>query len=280
MIKPTFFSELKRRQIYRGGVMYVVAGWVMVQVATSIFPYFNIPAWAIRFVVIAVLIGFPVALVCLWMFESVDPNNPEKHLHNRRQGPREDNSAITKLMETERLERQKQNEQLIAALAQLKGNDTANPQGSMNASVSSHGTHTVGHTAPPPYIPVPTSQPKRKSKTMILVSLIFITLVLAGAWILFSPQNAQQATAASDTAVAMGEDITKQYVAPGFAQVEKIGVELLRPLLNKLGISIAPERVFTLLLVLIGLLILRDLFRQFTSSRRGQARQKLDQPQN
>jgi flagellar basal body-associated protein FliL len=276
MIKPTFFSELKRRQIYRGGVMYVVAGWVMVQVATSIFPYFNIPAWAIRLVVIAVLIGFPVALVCLWMFESIDPNEPEKHLHNRRQGGREDNSALTKMMETERLERQKQNEELIAALAQLKSNGPDNPQGSMNASVASISAQTTGHSAPPPYIPVPASPPKRKNKTIIFISLMFITLALAGAWILFSPQNALQATAATDTAVALGDDITTQYVAPGFAQVEQIGAELLRPLLLKLGISVAPERVFTLLLVLIGFLILRDLFRQFTSSRARNARQKLN----
>ena len=55
MVKPSFFSELKRRQIYRGGVMYVVAGWVVVQVATQVFPYFDIPNWAIRLVVVAIL---------------------------------------------------------------------------------------------------------------------------------------------------------------------------------------------------------------------------------
>ena len=70
MVKPTFWSELKRRQIYRGGVMYVVAGWVVVQVATQVFPYFDIPNWAIRLVVVAILLGFPIALVCLLMFES------------------------------------------------------------------------------------------------------------------------------------------------------------------------------------------------------------------
>lgn len=268
MIKPTFFSELKRRQIYRGGVMYVVAGWVMVQVATSTFPYFNIPAWAIRFVVIAILIGFPVALVCLWMFESVDPNEPEKHLHNRRQGAREDNSAITKMMESERAERQKQNQELIAALAQLKTNSSEQTQGSMHASVAAANAQIISQTATQPEVPVPETPPKRKNKSIIFISLLLITLALAGAWILFSPQNTVQATAATDTAVAIGDDITQKYVAPGFAQVEKFGAELLRPLLNKLGISIAPERVFTLLLVLIGLLIIRDLFRQFMSSRR------------
>lgn len=268
MIKPTFFSELKRRQIYRGGVMYVVAGWVMVQVATSTFPYFNIPPWAIRFVVIAILIGFPVALVCLWMFESIDPNQPDKHLHNRRQGAREDNSSLTKMMETERAERQKQNQDLIAALAQLKTNGTEQPQGSMHAAVAATNAQILSQTATSAEMAVPETPPKRKNKSIIFISLLFITLALAGAWILFSPQNTVQATVATDTAVAIGDDITQKYVAPGFAQVEKIGAELLRPLLNKLGISIAPERVFTILLVLIGFLIIRDLFRQFMSSRR------------
>jgi flagellar basal body-associated protein FliL len=268
MIKPTFFNELKRRQIYRGGVMYVVAGWVMVQVATSIFPYFNIPDWAIRFVVIAVLIGFPVALVCLWMFESVDPNEPEKHLHNRRQGAREDNTALTQMMEAERVERQKQNQELIAALAQLKTNGQENQQGSMNASAVSASAQTLGHTAPPPYTPAPEAPPKRKRKSLILISLILITLALASAWILFSPQNTLQATGSAST---LGDNITREYVAPGFAEVEKIGVQLLRPLLNKLGITIAPERVFTIILALVGFLILRDLYRQFMYSRRRKA---------
>ncbi|MEY3517040.1 MAG: hypothetical protein RIS67_1257, partial [Pseudomonadota bacterium] len=57
MGKPTFFSEMKRRQIYRGGVMYIVAGWVMVQVATSVFPYFDVPPWAVRYLVVSILLG-------------------------------------------------------------------------------------------------------------------------------------------------------------------------------------------------------------------------------
>ena len=67
MSASSFFGELKRRQIYRGGVMYVVAGWVIVQVSTTLFPIFNIPGWAIRLVVVALMLGFPLALVALWM---------------------------------------------------------------------------------------------------------------------------------------------------------------------------------------------------------------------
>ena len=84
MSAQSFLSELKRRQIYRGGVMYVVAGWVIVQVAATVFPYFNIPEWAIRLLVVVILLGFPVALVALWMFESTLPNDPNVRLHDRR----------------------------------------------------------------------------------------------------------------------------------------------------------------------------------------------------
>ena len=65
---PSVFSELKRRQIYRGGVMYVVAGWVIVQVATTVFPFFDIPGWAIRLVVVAILLGYPTRLVAFWSY--------------------------------------------------------------------------------------------------------------------------------------------------------------------------------------------------------------------
>ena len=84
MSAQSFLSELKRRQIYRGGVMYVVAGWVIVQVAATVFPYFSIPEWAIRLLVVVILLGFPVALVALWMFESTLPNDPSASLPSAR----------------------------------------------------------------------------------------------------------------------------------------------------------------------------------------------------
>ena len=67
--KPSFFAELKRRNVYKVAVAYAVIGWLLVQVATQVFPFFEIPNWAVRLVVLAIVIGFPVALVIAWAFE-------------------------------------------------------------------------------------------------------------------------------------------------------------------------------------------------------------------
>jgi hypothetical protein len=258
MGKPTFFSEMKRRQIYRGGVMYIVAGWVMVQVATSVFPYFDVPPWAVRYLVVSILLGFPVSLVCLWMFESVDPNDPEKHLHDRRQS-REDNAALGKIMEAERAQRQKDNQELIAALAHLKSSNPDAPATAVQSAAEL--IQPVQQAADP----VPSTPPrKRKSLLALFATALTIALVLAGMWVLFGPKDAIQATAVTG-------EITEKYVAPGFAQVESMGVALLTPLLDKLGIPIAPQRVFTALLVLFSLMVLRDLYRQIKQSARRRA---------
>src|SRR4051812_32721511 len=65
----TFFAELKRRNVYKVAVAYAVVGWLLVQVATQVFPFFEIPNWTVRLVVLAIVIGFPVALIIAWAFE-------------------------------------------------------------------------------------------------------------------------------------------------------------------------------------------------------------------
>src|ERR1051325_11408852 len=64
-----FFGELKRRNVYKVAVAYAVVGWLLIQVATQVFPFLEIPNWAIRFVICATAVGFPVALVIAWAFE-------------------------------------------------------------------------------------------------------------------------------------------------------------------------------------------------------------------
>jgi TolB-like protein len=64
-----FFAELKRRNVYKVAVAYAVVGWLLVQVATQVFPFFEIPNWAVRTIVLAIAIGFPIALVFAWAFE-------------------------------------------------------------------------------------------------------------------------------------------------------------------------------------------------------------------
>ena len=65
----SFFAELKRRNVYKVAVAYAVVGWLAVQVATQVFPFLEIPNWAIRLVIMLVAIGFPIALVLAWAFE-------------------------------------------------------------------------------------------------------------------------------------------------------------------------------------------------------------------
>jgi TolB-like protein len=68
--KATLFSELKRRNVYKVAVAYAVVAWLLIQIATQVFPFFEIPNWGIRLVVLAIVIGFPIALVIAWAFES------------------------------------------------------------------------------------------------------------------------------------------------------------------------------------------------------------------
>ena len=65
-----FFAELKRRNVYKVAVAYAVVAWLLVQVATQVFPFFEIPNWAVRLVVLLLILGFPIALVIAWAFEA------------------------------------------------------------------------------------------------------------------------------------------------------------------------------------------------------------------
>jgi TolB-like protein/cytochrome c-type biogenesis protein CcmH/NrfG len=64
-----FFSELKRRNVYKVAVAYGIVGWLLIQIATQVFPFLEIPNWVVRLVIAAVAIGFPIALVIAWAFE-------------------------------------------------------------------------------------------------------------------------------------------------------------------------------------------------------------------
>jgi TolB-like protein len=64
-----FFAELKRRNVYKVAVAYAMVGWLLIQVATQVFPFFEIPNWGVRLMVLFIVIGFPVALIIAWAFE-------------------------------------------------------------------------------------------------------------------------------------------------------------------------------------------------------------------
>src|SRR6266568_8640931 len=64
-----FFAELKRRNVYKVAIAYGVVAWLLVQIATQVFPFFEIPNWTVRLVVLLIAIGFPIALIIAWAFE-------------------------------------------------------------------------------------------------------------------------------------------------------------------------------------------------------------------
>jgi TolB-like protein/tetratricopeptide (TPR) repeat protein len=64
-----FFSELKRRKVYSVAVAYAVAGWALAQGVAQVFPVFDIPNWAVRLVIVAIVLGFPIALVLSWIYD-------------------------------------------------------------------------------------------------------------------------------------------------------------------------------------------------------------------
>jgi TolB-like protein len=69
MANRNFFSELKRRNVYKVAVAYAVVAWLLIQAASILFPTFEAPAWVMKVFVAAVILGFPIALVFSWAFE-------------------------------------------------------------------------------------------------------------------------------------------------------------------------------------------------------------------
>jgi serine/threonine-protein kinase len=65
----TFLAELKRRHVYRVAIAYAVVAWLLIQVATQVFPFFEIPNWVVRLVVLVSVLGFPISLIIAWAFE-------------------------------------------------------------------------------------------------------------------------------------------------------------------------------------------------------------------
>ena len=65
----SFLGELKRRNVYRAAIGYAAVAWVLIQICTQTLPFFDTPAWVLRFIIIALPCGFPFAMVWAWMFE-------------------------------------------------------------------------------------------------------------------------------------------------------------------------------------------------------------------
>jgi TolB-like protein/Tfp pilus assembly protein PilF len=64
-----FFVELKRRNVLRAAAFYAASAWLLVQVATQVFPFFHIAEWVVRWIVVAAAIGFPFVIMFSWFYE-------------------------------------------------------------------------------------------------------------------------------------------------------------------------------------------------------------------
>jgi TolB-like protein/Flp pilus assembly protein TadD len=65
----SFFGELRRRNVYKVAIAYAVVAWLVIQVATQIFPVLEIPNWCVRLVIVLLALGFPVAVILAWAYE-------------------------------------------------------------------------------------------------------------------------------------------------------------------------------------------------------------------
>jgi TolB-like protein/Tfp pilus assembly protein PilF len=69
MDPKNFFAELRRRNVSKVTVAYGIVAWLVIQIATQVFPFFEIPSWAVRLVVILAVLGFPIAVTLAWAYE-------------------------------------------------------------------------------------------------------------------------------------------------------------------------------------------------------------------
>jgi adenylate cyclase len=72
----SFFTELRRRNVFKVAVAYVLVAWLLIQAATTVFPNLGLERWTVTLVIVLVAIGFPVALVLAWAYELRPADEP------------------------------------------------------------------------------------------------------------------------------------------------------------------------------------------------------------
>ncbi len=72
-----FFEELKRRKVYRVAAAYIIAGGFIIQIASAVFPAWELPNWSQRLLIVLILAGFPIALIFAWIFD-ITPSGIER----------------------------------------------------------------------------------------------------------------------------------------------------------------------------------------------------------
>src|SRR5436305_9098949 len=69
LLMSGFFEEVKRRKVYRVAVAYIIAAGGIIQLGSAAFPAWELPSWALRLVIVLLLIGFPIALILACAFD-------------------------------------------------------------------------------------------------------------------------------------------------------------------------------------------------------------------
>lgn len=64
-----FLDELKRRGVMRAAALYAVVAWAIIESSATILPMLGIPEWTVKVIVVAALVGFPIALIAAWVFD-------------------------------------------------------------------------------------------------------------------------------------------------------------------------------------------------------------------
>ncbi len=77
--------ELKRRNVFRVAIAYAIIGWLLVEVASVLFPTFEAPAWVMKVFATVVILGFPIAIVFAWIFEMTPEGLKREHEVDRSQ---------------------------------------------------------------------------------------------------------------------------------------------------------------------------------------------------
>jgi len=66
---PSFWGELRRRNVFKVMVAYAIVGWLLIEMSATVFPALKLPEWTVTFVTALVLISFPIILIGAWAFE-------------------------------------------------------------------------------------------------------------------------------------------------------------------------------------------------------------------
>jgi TolB-like protein/Tfp pilus assembly protein PilF len=78
LVATSFFVELKRRNMIRAGALYAAAAWLLVQIATQVFPFFHIDEWVVRAIIVTAALGLPLFLAFAWFYE-ITPEGLKRH---------------------------------------------------------------------------------------------------------------------------------------------------------------------------------------------------------